>query len=472
MPSSRQSTAAATTARHPLQRLFDGCTDCDICRFLMDESCLLFPEMYRLYDEAVAQKRSPSLEVLKDLADRCTLCGLCPCPDVRSNVILAKAMRTQRQGLDPGARLLSDLQTFARLGQKVPRVANALSSVPAVRHLLEKIFQLHPQRQLPRLAKEDFFSWAVKEGLQRKGPPPQGGVRIAYFVGCTAAYLFPQVARAVVQVFRAAGAHIEVPPQQCCGMPTVVEGDMARSVERITANMNTLLHAVSEGYHVVCSCPTCGYFMRNLLKENACLATGCLETALEAGVAKRATAGVPSHEVTIPSGPPKRPSAQTYGPSALADDAFLNLSPSKRLQLSQHLWDVGEYLDRLRQQYGWRPRWHPSKGRWVYYAPCHQREQGFGTPYFDLLQEIPGLQLKRVGSSTDCCGMGGSLGYKKAFHEKSLQLGASLMEKITKEDPQAIVTDCLSCRLQFQYALGLPVYHPIEVMGQALVPAS
>lgn len=468
--SSQKSNATVATAQHPLQRLFDGCTDCDICRFLMDESCLLFPEMYRLYDETQAQKKSPSLEVLKDLADRCTLCGLCPCPDVRSNVILGKAMRTRREGLEPGARVLSDVQTFARLGRRAPRVANALLSSPVVRRFLEKVFQLHSQRRLPPLAAEDFFSWAAKEGLDRRGTPPQGAVRVAYFVGCTAAYLFPEVARAVVQVFRAAGAYVEVPPQQCCGMPTVVEGDMPRSLQRIAANMSTLLRAVDEGFHVVCSCPTCGYFMRSLLKENACLATGCLVTTLEAGTQKRGAAGEPWHEVPISLGSQLSTSAQTYGPSSLADDAFSSLSPSKRLRLSQHLWDVGEALVRLRQEHGWHPRWRPLNGRWVYYAPCHQREQNIGTPYFDLLQEIPGLQLKRVGSSTDCCGMGGSLGYKKAFHEKSLQLGASLMDKITKEAPEAIVTDCLSCRLQFQHTLGVPVHHPVEVLARALAP--
>lgn len=454
---------AAKTPQDAMRRFFNGCTDCDICRFLMDESCLLFPEIYRLYDESRKKTVPPDPQALQNLTDRCTLCGLCPCPDVRANVIQGKADRTRVQGLEPGARVLSDLQTFARLGGKAPRLANALLSFPIVRRLVAKIFQLHSQRTLPRLAHEGFFAWAAREGLHRKGSASGATVRIAYFTGCTAAYLFPEVAQAVVRVFRSMGAQIYVPPQQCCGMPTVVEGDMPRSLERIQANLHTLLDAVDEGFHVVCSCPTCGYFMRKLLRENACLTTGCVQTTNLEDETVRTSAGT-----ATPSAPSKGATAPHYGASSLADDAFPSVSISKRLRLSEHLWDVGEYLLRLREEKRWNPRWRPLTGRWVYYAPCHQREQGIGTPYLSLLQEIPGLDLTPVGSSVDCCGMGGSLGYKKDFHDKSLQLGTSLVEKIKRQAPEAIVTDCLSCRLQFAYIFDIPVHHPVEVLAYAL----
>ncbi|WP_448381930.1 heterodisulfide reductase-related iron-sulfur binding cluster [Desulfosoma sp.] len=424
-----------------LQRLFNGCTDCDICRFLMDESCLLFPEIYRRYDEALETRRMPDTDALRDLTERCTLCGLCPCPDVRANMIRAKADRVQDEGLEPGARALSDLQTFGRLGRRAPGLVNALLSTPMARRFLAKVFDVHPERSLPPLAAEDFFRWAARRGLDRKPTPREGTRRVAYFTGCTAAYLFPEVARAVATVLGQAGVALYVPPQQCCGMPTVVEGDMARSLRRIRANMAVLTGLAAEGLDIVCSCPTCGYFLKVTLKENACLSTGCMEAGAHAG-----------------------PSPSNYGASSLADDAFAALDPKERILLSQRVFDVGEYLARLRAEGRFRPAFRPLSGRWVYYAPCHQREQGIGTPYLGMLQNIPGLNLEPVGSSTDCCGMGGSLGYKKAFHAASLQLGASLMEKIRKAAPEAIVTDCLSCRLQFRFVLGLPVYHPVEVL--------
>jgi len=427
-----------------LQRLFNGCTDCDICRFLMDESCLFFPEIYRRYDEALETRRMPDSNALRDLTERCTLCGLCPCPDVRANMIRAKADRVRDEGLEPGARALSDIHTFGRLSRRAPRLVNALLSTPMARRFLAKVFDVHPARFLPPLAAEDFFRWAARRGLDRKPPLREGSRRVAYFTGCTAAYLFPEVARAVATVLGHAGVDLYVPPQECCGMPTVVEGDMARSLRRIRANMAVLTGLADEGFDIVCSCPTCGYFLKVILKENACLSTGCM--------------GAGTHA---------KPSPAHFGASSLADDAFAALDPGERIRLSECVFDVGEYLARLRAEGRFRPAFRPLSGRWVYYAPCHQREQGIGTPYLGMLQDIPGLNLQPVGSSTDCCGMGGSLGYKKAFHEASLQLGASLMKKIQKAAPEAIVTDCLSCRLQFRYVLGLPVYHPVEVLAAA-----
>ena len=67
----------------------------------------------------------------------------------------------------------------------------------------------------------------------------------------------------------------------------------------------------------------------------------------------------------------------------------------------------------------------------------------------------------------DCCGMGGNFGFKVGFHEKSLAVGRPLMEKIRAKAPEAIITDCMSCRLQFQHELPYPVFHPMEILARA-----
>jgi hypothetical protein len=110
-------------------------------------------------------------------------------------------------------------------------------------------------------------------------------------------------------------------------------------------------------------------------------------------------------------------------------------------------------------------RFHHVPGRMVYFAPCHQREQKMGRPYLELLALIPGPTVERVGD-TECCGMGGNFGFKADFHEQSLAVGRPLLEKIRKQDPEAIITDCLSCRLQFCHALPYPVFHPLEILAR------
>ena len=47
------------------RKIVDECTDCDICRFLMDADCLFFPELYRLYDKEIETGEKITAEELR-----------------------------------------------------------------------------------------------------------------------------------------------------------------------------------------------------------------------------------------------------------------------------------------------------------------------------------------------------------------------------------------------------------------------
>ena len=85
----------------------------------------------------------------------------------------------------------------------------------------------------------------------------------------------------------------------------------------------------------------------------------------------------------------------------------------------------------------------------------------------ELLKTIPGIDLEVISGAFYCCGLAGIMGFKRQYHETSVQLGSSLMEKIRTLNPQRIVTDCLSCRLQFNQLLPYDVLHPIEILQES-----
>jgi glycerol-3-phosphate dehydrogenase subunit C len=60
-----------------------ACADCDVCRFVMDSSCLFFPELYRLYDRELEGGEKVTSEELRNLVDLCNFCGQCTCPNIR-----------------------------------------------------------------------------------------------------------------------------------------------------------------------------------------------------------------------------------------------------------------------------------------------------------------------------------------------------------------------------------------------------
>jgi glycerol-3-phosphate dehydrogenase subunit C len=139
----------------------------------------------------------------------------------------------------------------------------------------------------------------------------------------------------------------------------------------------------------------------------------------------------------------------------------------KRVAVAEKTFDVGEYLLRLLRTGKLRTEFGPVEGHAVYFPPCHQREQEFGQPYLELLGLISGFELEAIQSSLHCCGLAGVMGFKRDFHQASIQLGSRLIEKIRQMNPERIVTDCLSCRLQFSQLLPYPVVHPMEVLRAA-----
>ena len=65
-------------------------------------------------------------EELKHLIELCNFCGLCPCPNIRSDIMQAKHAFASRDGLKPSIRLLEDVERVARVCGAYPRLTNML----------------------------------------------------------------------------------------------------------------------------------------------------------------------------------------------------------------------------------------------------------------------------------------------------------------------------------------------------------
>ncbi len=441
-----------------IRSVLDTCADCDTCRFIMDESCLFFPELYRLYDREKETGEKTSEKELASLASQCTLCGLCPCYNIRADILRGKADLAGHSGIPLSARILADFQSIGRMSGLCPYLVNKSLRLPPVRRALGKLVGIHPDRRIPAFPAENFFSWARKRGLHDH---PRGGKGVAYFAGCTAGYLFPEVARSAVSVFQHNGFSVYVPPQQCCGMPSLIEGDAATAVRRLAFNLKILIEAMDLGLQPVFSCPTCGYVMKILLKEGAFYSE-----------AYQRRAGAGPGEIIVPekrfgSSGNASLSKMIYGEIFKDDGIFSGLDPLDRIALAAAATDTGVYLERLRSEGRLKSTPGPLPMKAVHFTSCHQREQGTGDAYKNILALIPGLVIAEAGGPMDCCGMAGSAGFKKEFYHDSLRVGAPLFQKIRAHGPEAIITDCLSCRLQFNQVLPIPVYHPLEIIARA-----
>jgi glycerol-3-phosphate dehydrogenase subunit C len=486
-------------AERLMREVVDACTDCDCCRYLMDTNCLFFPEIYKLWDREKETGEQITPKELRHLADLCNYCALCPCPNIREDIVTAKTLFIDRDGLDPYIRTLEDVERVGKLCGAVPRLSNFFLQSKLAGNLIKQTAGINSKRKLPIFPQENFPSWAKRRKLDHKSPV-ESKRKVAYFAGCTARYLFPDVPKAVVDVFERNNITVYYPQQNCCGMPSMLEGDRKVTLAFAERTVLHLAEVVADGYDIVCSCPTCGYMIRNALRECAYYSEAYQDmVGGDARIMKIPDnipdKGASKNETNMPDdlkatfgghhmaretlqvtdsvdGSVKEASYRVldksiYGKILNDDGYFSSIDPLKRIKVSENTYDLGQYLLGLHRRGELATQLGPVTGRSVYYPPCHQREQGIGMPYLDLLALIPDMSMEAIQTNAYCCGIAGIMGFKRDFHKASLYLGSRLMAKIKQMNPDHLVTDCLSCRLQFNQMTTYPVIHPIEVLSQS-----
>jgi len=446
------------TAEEKFRREIGYCGACEACRDLLDHSCLVLPEMFRLWDRQEETGRPMSTQDLRGLFEVCSFCALCPCSSLRNALIDAKTEFMDRFGLTLAARALEDVERIARIGGRFPKICNAILNRPAARRLLERTVGIHRDRKIPPIPAKNFADLVQKRKQVAFRSP--SAKKVAYFAGCTARYFFPEVASAATEVLEKHGIEVVHPEQSCCGLPAMLEGDREMTRRLARANMQSLSDMVDQGMDIVCSCPSCGYMLKYALKEGAYFSAEYVDTVTdELGFAKIPTHSSPNRNGTIKI-PKSYFKVMFKGVDYLAD-----LDPLSRIKVAENTYDVSEYLKKLTNDKP-APTMKPVSTRAVYYPPCHLREQNLEYPYHFLLEKALGLELASI-KGLYCCGNAGILGFKRDFFQQSLKIAGRLLGKIKAEDPDMIITECLSCRIQFNQLTDYPVRHPLEVINEA-----
>jgi glycerol-3-phosphate dehydrogenase subunit C len=206
--------------------------------------------------------------------------------------------------------------------------------------------------------------------------------------------------------------HINVvlPPQVCCGLPALGNGNLALARTFARKNVASLSNYIDAGYDIVYTCTSCGLC---LLQDY----TGILE---------------------IP------------GAKKIAENSY----------------DLHEYLLKLIAEREISPVFREVNRSLAYHIPCHLRALKIGYPAADLMKRIPGLDAAILDDA--CCGLSGSYGFKKTNEATALQLGARAVSLIRKTGAASIVADCGSCRMQLSGLSGMDAFDPAEILCESL----
>jgi glycerol-3-phosphate dehydrogenase subunit C len=390
----------------------DHCVKCTICETFCPVSNVtpLFPgpkyvgpqaERFRVGDE-------PSFDASLDY---CSGCGICTqvCPQgvhIAEINTQARAKLKETNGVPLRDRLLARPSLAGRLGTPVAPLANWSLGNRPLRAAAERIVGLHRKAPMPRFAGRTFQRWA------RGHTSPRAQRRVAFFHGCGTNYYEPRLGEMTVALLEHNGLAVEVPKQDCCGLPLQSNGlfDDARAyAHRLAARLAPYARA---GVDIVATSTSCSLML-------------------------------------------KREAIEILG---MEDDDDLRI-------VSERTFDICEYLVAMHERGELRADFRAVPETVTYHSPCQQQGHGIGEPALDLLALVP--ELRTIGLDATCCGVAGTYGLKRDKYDIAMKVGAGLFAQIADAAPDRAVCDSETCRWQIEQATGVRTVHPVEVLHRA-----
>ncbi|HZD42838.1 MAG TPA: heterodisulfide reductase-related iron-sulfur binding cluster, partial [Methanomicrobiales archaeon] len=102
-----------------------------------------------------------------------------------------------------------------------------------------------------------------------------------------------------------------------------------------------------------------------------------------------------------------------------------------------------------------------------YHGPCHARNQGLHRQAVELFRDVDGVRVEDVGDS--CSGISGTYGWKAEKYETSMKIGDEMFEHMEHGEGEAGLTECPTCAMQMEHGTGYEIYHPLQLLEDALV---
>jgi glycerol-3-phosphate dehydrogenase subunit C len=416
-------------AENELERIFNICHGCRRCVSL----CTAFPTLFDLVDA------SPTMEVdgvkkddYRKVVDQCYLCDLCymtKCPYVPPHpwnvdfphvMLRAKAIKFQK-GLSFRTafrdRLLSSTDAVGKLAA-IPVVAqtvNAVNKNSVARAAMQSVLGVHKDRQLPPYASKRFRSHAKasKDFSVRDGANTPG--KVAIFSTCYVNYNEPGLGHDLLAILE----HNEIPyvmvgKEACCGMPKFELGNLKGVDELKRKNMPLLANYAKQGYAILAAVPSCTLMFKQEL-----------------------------------------PLMYPEDPDTIA--------------VCNAMFDPFEYFVLRRKDRLLKTDFRHGLGKVSYHIPCHSRVQNMGQKTREMLEALPGTEVKTVER---CAGHDGTWGVKAEYFENSMKIGRPVFRQMAEPGPDYVSSDCPIAARHIRQGMGEEAgeaqkAHPLTLIRKA-----
>ena len=389
----------------------DNCLKCSLCNTVCPVLAAdpRYPGPKRLGPE-LERLRREGISTDTEWVEYCLGCHRCDlsCPNqVNVSEMIARAKATLRKPLIRGLRdwWFARPGLLGKLTTILPALSNFALAMKPARYLMSKIVQITPQRTFPKYTRPDLRSPAMT-GKARQ--------RVVFFPGCFIRYNRPELGRVVIDLLERNGFSVEVASSECCGVPASANGDAAVARSLARANVRAMAAQVDSGLRIVTACSSCGHMLKT-----------------------------------------------AFGGILDGDKKFAGAAR----EIASSTFDLAELLMAQADAGELNTNFQPADLRLAYHAPCHQKSQGIGRPWYHLLRMIPGVTVEDMDAG--CCGMSGTYGFKQEKYAASMEIGEQLFASIRAAQPQMVATECATCQMQIEHGTDFKAIHPAEILLHA-----
>ncbi len=302
--------------------------------------------------------------------------------------------------------MVARAELLGKIAQPIAPLANFALNIKPARIATEAVLGIHHAAPLPSFSRERFTTWFNKHPTSEKNYR-----QVVYFHGCSTQYYEPRVGRAAVHVLEANGFRVIVPPQNCCGLPLLSNGEFPAALKYHRSNVQHLVDYARQGIPIVGTSTSCTL----TLKEEA--------------------------------------------------PELLDLHDTDTRLVAENTYDFNEFLLLLLAENSLNLDLGTIHLTLPYHVPCQYRAHRLGKPGIEVLQLIP--ELKIIDSQAACCGIAGTYGYKKEKYDIAMQVGEPLFDFVNQTEAPFVLCDSETCRWQITHATGKPAVHPVELMAVA-----
>jgi glycerol-3-phosphate dehydrogenase subunit C len=412
-----------------MRRIFDICHGCRRCFNLCDS----FPRLFDLVDNsATGELDGVATADYQKVADACTLCDMCfmtKCPYVpphEFNVDFPHVMLRYRavefhEGRVPWARTeLGKTDRNGELAKYVAPVANWASDRhnQLTRPVLEKVAQVDRNAALPRYHGRTFVARSRHAAPPVAQAAPASGRKAVLYATCFVNYNNPIIGEATRAVLAKNGVRTETLYPQCCQMPQLEAGDLAKVAAAAKHVAATLGPMIDNGYDIIALVPSCALMLK------------------------------------------------FEWPLIVPDDEAVK-------KLSRATFDVAEYIVDIARKEGLAPGLRPLGGGVTLHLACHARAQNMGQKSAEMLRLLPDAQVNVIER---CSGHGGSWGVIKDNFETALKIGRPVARQALRDANPFLAAECPLAGLHILQGMELLAQgetlperpmHPIELVARA-----